>query len=84
MPSQHEHPSDAFRTIKERLDGLDAPVDLGVRVTYHVTHLEQLAERLRNFGMDDALIDRHIIDLFENYEAQLLYTMTTAAPLIPT
>jgi hypothetical protein len=84
MTSQHEHPSSAFRTIKERLDELSTPVDLRVSVTNHVTHLEQLAERLKTFGMDDALIDRHIIDLFKNYETQLLYAMRAAAPLIPT
>jgi hypothetical protein len=77
MSSENDRPTDALRTIKERLDELNAPVEFRVSVANHVTHLEQLAERLRTFGMEDTVIDHHIVDLFERYQTQLLNAMTT-------
>ena len=50
-----------------------AAVEMSVRA--HYEHLEHLAGKLRQIGMEEKTIDEHVIALFEEYKAELTKTI---------
>lgn len=66
---------DAFSTVKSDLRQFESVAAVKMNVRAHYEHLEQLAEKLRQIGMKEKMIDEHVIALFEEYKAELTKTI---------
>lgn len=65
----------ALDDIRGRIGDLNPPVELRTSVADHIAHLQKLAKSLRSVGMDETAIDQHVLELFMQYEAQLMRAM---------
>ncbi len=71
----HESPNSAvetFEIIEDRLRDETVPDEARENVQQHYDSLTRLANTLRELGMDQAKIDRHVIEIFAGYEKELL------------
>ena len=66
--------SDALFTVKNRLAAVSAMPALHHSVKRHCENLEKLAKTLQSMGMDEHEIDRNVLEVFEEYERELLRT----------
>jgi hypothetical protein len=72
--------SSAIHNMTERLVYLKPPEELRVRVLGHIAYLHKLAESLSTIGLDENTIDKHLLELFEQYEEQLRQAMSAYVP----
>jgi hypothetical protein len=68
--------SDALSAVNDRLAAVAAVSSLQINVKRHCENLETLAKTLQSLGMDDQEIDRNVLAVFEEYERELLRTIT--------
>jgi hypothetical protein len=68
--------SEAISVAKNRLAAVSTVPALQLSVKRHCENLEALAGTLRSFGMDDKEIDRNVLGVFEEYERELLHTLS--------
>ncbi len=64
-----------LETVKTDLRQFESVAAVKMNVRAHYEHLEQLAEKLRQIGMKEKMIDEHVIALFEEYKAELTKTI---------
>jgi hypothetical protein len=68
--------SDALSAVNDRLAAVAAVSSLQINVKRHCENLETLAKTLQSLGMDDQEIDRNVLAVFEEYERELLRTIS--------
>ena len=68
--------SDTLSAVKDRLTAVAAIPALQCSVNRHCENLETLSRTLRSLGMDDQEIDRNVLSVFEEYERELLRTVS--------
>jgi hypothetical protein len=62
----------ALEQIKQDISSFELEPGLRESVRQHYSNLESLAAGLRNLGIDDTMIDQHVIEIFEKYRIELL------------
>ena len=67
---------DILSTVKNRLAAVSAVPGLQQSVKRHCENLETLAKTLRSLGVEDQEIDRNVLGVFEEYERELLHTLS--------
>jgi hypothetical protein len=68
--------SEALSVAKNRLAAVSSVPALQQSVKRHCENLEALAVTLRSLGMDNQEIDRNVLSVFEEYERELLHTLS--------
>ncbi len=68
--------SNTLLLVKDRLATVNLMPVLQVSLKRHYENLELLAQTLRGLGMDDREIDRNVLEVFEEYERELLRTIS--------
>jgi hypothetical protein len=64
--------SEALTQIASDLDHFDLAPAMRAKVGEHYHHLEHLAVSLKTLGVDEAMIDQHVIEIFLKYKNELL------------
>ena len=73
MITSTEIPSQcALAQIKDDLARFDARPDLQDNVRRHYEHLETLTASLKKLGVDNKVIDQHVLEIFNKYRMELL------------
>jgi hypothetical protein len=67
---------DVLSTVKTRLAAVSTVPALQQSVKRHCENLEMLAKTLRSLGVEDQEIDRNVLGMFEEYERELLHTLS--------
>jgi hypothetical protein len=67
-----EQDQSALASIKDRLASTQAGSGLRDNLKRHYEHLEALAGSLRKLGMDDHDIAAHVVQIFSEYEHELM------------
>ena len=67
--------NDALSVAKNRLAAVATVPALQHSVKRHCENLETLVRTLRSLGMEDQEIDRNVLEVFEEYERELLHTV---------
>jgi hypothetical protein len=67
---------DVLSTVKTRLAAVSTVPGLQQSVKRHCENLEMLAKTLRSLGVEDQEIDRNVLGVFEEYERELLNTLS--------
>lgn len=62
---------DVVQQVRQELEGLEAPQQFLDTIQSHCGNLERLASSLRQLGMDDQVIDRHVLEVYEEYKSGL-------------
>jgi hypothetical protein len=64
--------SEALTQITSDLDHFALAPSMRAKVSEHYLHLEHLATSLKTLGLDDEMIDQHVIEIFLKYKNELL------------
>lgn len=67
---------DVLSAVKTRLEAVSRVPGLQHSVKRHCENLEMLTKTLRSLGMEDQEIDRNVLAVFEEYERELLHTVS--------
>jgi hypothetical protein len=67
---------DVLSGVRARLAAVSKVPALQQSVKRHCENLEALAATLRGLGMDDQEIGRNVLSVFEEYERELLNTLS--------
>lgn len=67
---------DVLSAVKTRLEAVSTVPGLQHSVKRHCENLEMLTKTLRSLGMEDQEIDRNVLAVFEEYERELLHTVS--------
>lgn len=70
MPASQAN-RDVIQQVRQELEGLKAPHQFLDTIQSHCNNLERLASSLRQLGMDDQIIDRHVLEVYEDYKSGL-------------
>jgi hypothetical protein len=62
----------ALAQIKDDLARFDVGPDLQDSVRRHYEHLETLTTSLKKLGVDNKVIDQHVLEIFNKYRMELL------------
>jgi len=62
----------ALTQIRHDLAGLEFGPELQENVQQHYRHLETLTASLKTIGVDDEVIDQHVIEIFNKYKVAVL------------
>jgi len=62
----------ALAAIKQQLDATEGGQVVRESIKRHYENLERLAAGLRKLGMDDHAVDENIIQVFREYERELV------------
>jgi muramidase (phage lysozyme) len=65
----HQH---ALAQIRSDLARFELGSELQANVQQHYRHLETLTASLKTIGVDDEVIDRHVIEIFNKYKEAML------------
>ena len=68
--------SDTLSAVKDRLAAVATAPALQSSMKRHYENLETLAKSLQSLGMDDQEVDRNVLAVFEEYERELLRTIS--------
>jgi hypothetical protein len=68
--------SEALSAVKDRLAAVATLPSLQSSVKRHCENLEALAKTLQSLGMDDVEIDKNVLGVFEEYERELMRTVS--------
>ena len=62
----------ALEQVRQTLDGFEREPRIRGNIRAHYENLVQLAENLKRLGLDDKLIEASVLDVFHEYERELL------------
>ena len=71
MSNSHRAKSDSLKIIQERMDEQSLPPVVRENFEKHYENLMRVAGDLERLGMDQQLIDDHVIEIFNEYEREL-------------
>jgi hypothetical protein len=73
---QESESGDVLHVIKGLLDTGEGDAVAQESFRRHYEHLEELAANLRRLGMDEHQIDENIMEIFKEYERELVSYIT--------
>ena len=60
-----------MKIIQGHLSDQSLPMEAQENVHRHYEHLTQLADSLKDLGIDQQAIDEHVLEIFEEYKREL-------------
>jgi hypothetical protein len=78
VPHTNSDGATALTAIRRQLDATEGGPVVRESIRRHYEHLESLAGSLRKLGMDGREIDENIMQVFREYERELINYMSAA------